>query len=156
MEAKPILHTQPDRWHKAAQEADRRTIWHLAIAREGGRTCPAACVASKSSIGERLWERPTNIEKISMKSRQGGGDGGIRTLDTAVAVWLLSRELVSAAHPRLRITAEAAYNEGLAMRQAIVWGYSNDLSGAQYTLGSARKRLASARVHCRFRRKGFK
>ena len=34
----------------------------------------------------------------------GGGDGGIRTLDTRYQVWLLSRELVSATHPRLRMS----------------------------------------------------
>ena len=36
--------------------------------------------------------------------RGGGGDGGIRTLDTRYQVWLLSRELVSATHPRLRMS----------------------------------------------------
>ena len=30
-----------------------------------------------------------------------GGEGGIRTLDTRICVWFLSRELVSATHPPL-------------------------------------------------------
>ena len=37
--------------------------------------------------------------------KRGGGDGGIRTLDTRYQVWFLSRELVSATHPRLRTQA---------------------------------------------------
>ena len=37
--------------------------------------------------------------------KRGGGDGGIRTLDTPIEVWFLSRELVSAPHPRLRTQA---------------------------------------------------
>ena len=60
----------------------------------------------------------------------GGGDGGIRTLDTRYQVWFLSRELVSATYPRLRIAAalqilqvgeaKGAYNEGVSRRQ-VAW-----------------------------------
>ena len=43
-------------------------------------------------------------EAPQLVRRINGGDGGIRTLDTRYQVWLLSRELVSATHPRLRMT----------------------------------------------------
>ncbi len=59
-------------------------------------------------IGERFWERTGVLIENLSKAKEGGGDGGIRTLDTRYQVWLLSRELVSATHPRLRIRVLAA------------------------------------------------
>ena len=52
--------------------------------------------------------------------KAGGGDGGIRTLDTRYQVWLLSRELVSATHPRLRIARRASgAGEGRAIDRVV-------------------------------------
>ena len=38
--------------------------------------------SSKRAIGGRLWAPAHDLEKISIKSMAGGGDGGIRTLGT--------------------------------------------------------------------------
>lgn len=43
------------------------------------------------------------LRPSSSSSERPGGDGGIRTREGAFAPWLLSRELVSATHPRLHL-----------------------------------------------------
>ena len=81
----------------------------------------------------------------------GGGDGGIRTLETGYPVWFLSRELVSATHPRLR--KKGAYSErygghqGCFYRQCAVEQKLADKSGPGFDW--PRNPLDSRHIHCR-------
>ncbi len=114
-------------------------------------------------IGERLWEQVRVLRKNRVITKGGGGDGGIRTLDTPIEVWFLSRELVSATHPRLRTRRQdARYNEGGRALQEALSREIARLAVAPLKRAVARRSFASAQngfvlppIHCCFSRKGF-
>ena len=64
------------------------------------------------------------MHSLGKPKKQNGGDGGIRTLDTRYQVWLLSRELVSATHPRLRIATLGCEGRAIATGWVAIKGES--------------------------------
>jgi hypothetical protein len=64
---------------------------------------------------------PSSYEFVKDRLRAtSGGDGGIRTLGKDVSLRRFSKPLVSATHPRLRITAVRwPYSEGIEKGQGV-------------------------------------
>ena len=70
------------------------------MARVEGFEPPTAWFVARYSI-QLSYTRAKTCCRPSLPTNDNGGEGGIRTLDTRICVWFLSRELVSATHPPL-------------------------------------------------------
>ena len=69
------------------------------MARVEGFEPPTAWFVARYSI--QLSYTRAKLLLAATSNLNNGGEGGIRTLDTRICVWFLSRELVSATHPPL-------------------------------------------------------